>query len=106
MIKIEHIFSLKSVCQEVGGGLHGLLAWQPQNLLQLLASTASYLTLPIIIVDSSTKAGHLLDTPVFALNLAPDPATVGHALSALIALMVSTWIRFSWSATALTISSC
>ena len=75
---------MKSVCQEVGGGLHGLLAWQPQNLLQLLASTASYLTLPIIIVDSSTKAGHLLDTPVFALNLAPDPATVGHALSALI----------------------
>ena len=75
---------MKSVCQEVGGGLHGLLAWHPANSAQLLASTASYLALPILIVDSSTKAGRLLDTPVFALNLAPDPATIGHALSALI----------------------
>ena len=82
MYKFKISCSLKSVCQEVGGGLHGLLAWQPAISSQLLVSAASYLTLPIILVDSSTMAAHL--NPAFALNLAPDAATIGRALSALL----------------------
>ena len=74
------------MCQEAGSGLHGLLAWQPGSSTQLVVSTASYLGLPIVFVDSSppSLAGRTPDTPVFALNLAPDPASLGRALSALL----------------------
>ena len=66
--------------------MHGLLAWQPGSSTQLVVSTASYLGLPIVFVDSSppSLAGRTPDTPVFALNLAPDPASLGRALSALL----------------------
>ena len=72
---------MKSVCQLVEEELMALLSFELGKASEPISSLSSSLGIPLIMVDSSGWWGRLAPRTSSAINLAPEPAIVGKALS-------------------------
>ena len=84
-------FSIKSVCQVVEEEITALISLEPGKSFEPLSSLSSSLGIPLLVLDSSGAIQRLLSGPQTVpgslsslINLAPQPRTVGRALSEVI----------------------
>ena len=91
IVKHRICFSIKSVCQVVEEEITALISLEPGKSFELLSSLSSSLGIPLLVLDSSGAIQRLLSGPQTVpgslsslINLAPQPGTVGRALSEVI----------------------
>ena len=91
IVKHRICFSIKSVCQVVEEEITALISLEPGKSFEPLSSLSSSLGIPLLVLDSSGAIQRLLSGPQTVpgslsslINLAPQPGTVGRALSEVI----------------------
>ena len=91
IVKHRICFSIKSVCQVVEEEITALISLEPGKSFEPLSSLSSSLGIPLLVLDSSGAIQRLLSGPQTVpgslsslINLAPQPRTVGRALSEVI----------------------
>ena len=90
-------FSIKSVCQVVEEEVTALISLEPGKSFEPVSSLSSSLGIPLLVLDSSGAIQRILSGPQTVpgslsslINLAPQPGTVGRALSQVITANPST----------------
>ena len=97
IFKPRIFFSIKSVCQVVEEEITALISLEPGKSFEPVSSLSSSLGIPLLVLDSSGAIQRLLSGPQTVpgslsslINLAPQPGTVGRALSEVITANPST----------------
>ena len=95
--RIISAFSIKSVCQVVEEEITALISLEPGKSFEPLSSLSSSLGIPLLMLDSSGAIQRILSglqtvpgSLSSLINLAPQPGTVGRALSEVITANPST----------------